>query len=83
VWSRSGAELFYRHGRQYFSVPMTQNGESIQAGPPSLMFEGDYVITSLFPGAPSYDVAPDGQRFIAVKRASDIEQPQRIDVVVG
>jgi serine/threonine-protein kinase len=83
VWSRRGDELFYRNGRQYFSVRVTTAGESIKVGRPLLLFEGDFVQASLFPGSPSYDVAPDGQRFIAVARADDTPRPVRLDVVLG
>jgi Tol biopolymer transport system component len=82
VWSRRGTELFYRSGRQYFSVPVSQAGETITVGRPFLMFEGDYVVSSIFPGVPSYDVSPDGQRFLAVARASDTPRIERLEVVL-
>ena len=82
VWSRRGTELFYRNGQQYFSVPVSQVGETITVGRASLMFEGDYVVASIFPGFPSYDVSPDGQRFIAVARAGDTPRIERLEVVL-
>jgi serine/threonine-protein kinase len=83
VWSRRGGELFYRKGRQYFSVPITTTGSEVRVGRPSLMFEGDFVVASLIPGFPSYDVMPDGQRFVMVVRAGDTPRPLRLDVVLG
>jgi serine/threonine-protein kinase len=83
VWSRRGDELFYRNGRQYLSVPVTTKGGQIGVGRPSLMFEGDFLVASLIPGFPSYDVMPDGQRFIMVARAGDTPRPLRLDVVLG
>jgi eukaryotic-like serine/threonine-protein kinase len=82
VWSRRGGELFYRNGRQYFSVPVT-TGEPIRVGRPSLLFEGDFVVASLTPGNPSYDAAPDGQHFIMVARAGDTPRPVRLEVILG
>ena len=82
VWARGGGELFYRRGRGYFSVPVTV-GDSIRLGRPSLLFEGDYVLASEIPGNPSYDVAPDGQRFVMVARASETPQPRRLELVLG
>ena len=82
MWSRSGTELFYRNGRQYFSVPVSHAGETIKIGRPSLMFEGNFVIGSLFPGYPSYDVSPDGRRFITVMPAADTPQIVRLEVVL-
>ena len=74
VWSRSGTELFYRNGRQYFSVPVSHAGETIKIGRPSLMFEGNFVIGSLFPGDPSRTDVFDGRRFITVMPAADTPQ---------
>jgi dipeptidyl aminopeptidase/acylaminoacyl peptidase len=82
VWSPRGDELFYRNGRQYFSVPITPGDES-RAGRPSLMFEGDFVVASQIPGAPSFGVAPDGKRFVMVARAGETPRPVRLDVVLG
>jgi dipeptidyl aminopeptidase/acylaminoacyl peptidase len=82
VWARRGGEIFYRSGRRYFSVPV-KIGESIQVGRPLLLFEGDYVVAAEIPGAPSYDVAPDGQRFLMVARASETPQPRRLELVLG
>ena len=82
VWSRRGDELFYRVDRQYFAVPVTTT-DPIRVGRPALMFEGDFVVASVVPGTPSYDVAPDGQRFVMVARAGDTPRPLRVDVVLG
>jgi hypothetical protein len=82
VWSRRGGELFYRKDRQYFSVPVTA-GEPARLGRPSLMFEGDFLVASVVPGFPSYDVTPDGQRFLMVARAGDTPRPLRLEVVLG
>jgi hypothetical protein len=82
VWSRRGDELFYRSSRQFFAVPVT-TADPIRVGHAALMFEGDFVVASVIPGAPSYDVAPDGQRFLMVARAGDSPRPLRVDVVLG
>jgi serine/threonine-protein kinase len=82
VWSRNGAELFYRNGRRFYSTSVTRTGQGIEVGQASLMFEGDFVIGSLFPGYPSYDVSADGRRFIAVVRAADTPQIVRLEVVL-
>jgi Tol biopolymer transport system component len=82
VWSRRGDELFYRSGRQYFSVPMAATDHT-RPGRPTRLFEGDFVVASLIPGAPSYSVAPDGQRFVMVTRAGETPRPTRLDVVLG
>ncbi len=79
VWSRRGDELFYRKGRQFFSVPAA-GGDLARIGRPRLMFDGDFVVTG---GAPSYDVTIDGQRFLMLARAGETPRALRLDVVVG
>jgi len=83
VWWRTGSELFYRNGRRYYAVPVSRVGETVTWGRPAFMFEGDYVVSSLFPGCPSYDVSPDGKRFIAVVRAADAPQIRQVEVILG
>jgi serine/threonine-protein kinase len=83
VWSRRGDELFYRKGRQYFSTQVAATGETIRVGRPSLLFEGDFLVTTVIPGNPAYDVAPDGQRFVAVIRADDSPRPVHLEVALG
>jgi serine/threonine protein kinase len=81
VWSRRGDELFFRKGRKYFSVPIVA-GDSSRPGRPTVMFEGNFVLQSEIPGAPSYGVAADSQRFIMVQRLADAPRPVRLDVVL-
>jgi serine/threonine-protein kinase len=82
IWSRSGTELFYRDGRRVFSVPISTTG-TLTVGQPALLFEGDFDSGSLTPGVPSYDVAPDGRRFIMVASAANAGSPSRLDVVMN
>ncbi len=82
IWSHSGTELFFRHGRGVYSVPISTKGV-VTRGQPSLLFEGDFERGSMTPGIPAYDVAPDGQRFIMVSADSDAASPTRLDVVVN
>jgi Tol biopolymer transport system component len=83
VWARDGRELFFRNGRRYYSAAIAWSGGEIRVSRPVLMFEGDFVLASLIPGFPSYDVAPDGRRFIVVAAASDSPQIARLEVVLG
>jgi serine/threonine-protein kinase len=82
VWSRRGDELFFRNGRQYFSLPIVA-GDSSRPGRPTLMFEGNFVVQGDIPGAPSYGVAADSQRFIMVQRLADAPRPTRLDVALN
>ncbi len=56
-WRRDGGELFYRRGRQVFSVALNTSS-ALRAGKPALLFEGPYVSDNVH--GLDYDVAPDG-----------------------
>ena len=65
VWSRDGAELFFRHGRELWAQPFDGDGP---AGPSRRLFDGAFVID---PGGSqaAYDVHPDG-RFLMLRLAA-------------
>jgi eukaryotic-like serine/threonine-protein kinase len=63
AWARSGRELFYRNGPALMAVAV-QTGTGFVAGTPKALFQGQYFGG---PGGRSYDVAPDGSRFLFLK----------------
>ncbi len=68
-WSRHGAELFYRNeADELLSVAVEPRGDALNAGTPQVLFSmSDYLPANIYQA--TYDVAPDGQRFIMNKRA--------------
>jgi serine/threonine-protein kinase len=63
IWSPSGQELFYRNGDRVMAVPVVGQPE-LTVGKPRSLFEGTYFVA---PGInPSYDVSPDGRRFLMI-----------------
>jgi serine/threonine-protein kinase len=66
MWSRDGTELFYRNGSTWMVAAVTLTPE-FRAGRPRPLFEGPYVNV----GGMSYDVTPDGQRFLLLEPAGD------------
>jgi len=64
VWSRDGSELFYRRGRDLFSVAVPEDSD--EPGQPRHLFAGRFLSD---PGGnvPSYDVDPDGSRFLMLR----------------
>ena len=64
VWSRDGAELFYRRGRDLFSVAVPEDSDT--PGQPRHLFAGRFLSD---PGGnvPSYDVDPAGSRFLMLR----------------
>jgi len=81
VWSRDGDELFFKSGRRMLTVPVQTDGQ-MAVGPQAVLFESDFVVTSVVPGAPSYDVAPDG-RFLMVVRSGEQPLPRQLEVVLN
>jgi hypothetical protein len=79
VWARSGHELFYlASGGTVMAVPI-ESTSGFRAGDPSKLFAGPYFTE--FSGS-SYDVSPDGQRFLMIKTAgSAVTNTPRIIVV--
>jgi Tol biopolymer transport system component len=79
VWNRNGRELFYRSGDRMMVVDVaTEPGFS--AGKPRVLFEGPYERT-VFTVA-NYDVSPDGQRFLMLKRSDQgAAAPTQITIV--
>jgi hypothetical protein len=61
VWNRNGEELFYRNGNRMMAVPVQMDGDLV-LGRPTSLFEGRFV----YHGLGSYDVTPDGQRFVLI-----------------
>ena len=51
------------------------------AGTPHALFEGPYTQGS--PGAHSYDVSPDGQRFVMIKASEEELEAQSIHIVLN
>jgi len=65
VWNPRGNELFYRSGRSMMAVAIdTESG--FTPGTPQRLFDGPYM-PSVYSFA-NYDVSPDGQRFLMLKR---------------
>jgi eukaryotic-like serine/threonine-protein kinase len=75
-WKNSG-ELFYRNGNRWMSTHVS-TGMEPHWDPPRLVFETEFIDT---PGI-SYDVSPDGQHLLVVKRAQPVTQ-SRIDLIVN
>ena len=68
AWSRNGRELFYlAPNTAMMSVPV-QTNPTFSAGNPSKLFDGPWSVVQA--AGRTYDVAPDGQRFLMIKDAS-------------
>ena len=77
LWSRDGRELFYRDGSRVFAVPVETEGDFDHATP-KLLFGGLFLTR---PGR-TYDVSPDGKRFLMIKASATTEEGSQPDVVM-
>jgi hypothetical protein len=65
TWARNGRELFYLDASfTLTAVPVDTYGSTFSAGKPAKVFDAKY--PTPFPPR-SYDVSPDGQRFLMIK----------------
>jgi serine/threonine-protein kinase len=78
VWSVSGDELFYRNRDKWMVVSISTEPE-FAAGTPQVVFQGPYGQVSGL----SYDVAPDGQRFLVLQPQYDDSQVRELHVVTN
>jgi len=80
LWSRDGRELFYLapgQGRM-MSVPVVTEGE-FRAAEARTLFEGPYFRG---PTGRTYDVSPDGKRFLMIRSAAGVSETRPQMVVV-
>ena len=65
MWSPDGRELFYlTDGGDRLMVAPIEPGPNLRVGEAISLFEGNY---HTFQGVRSYDLSPDGQRFLRIK----------------
>jgi serine/threonine-protein kinase len=69
-WSTKGDELYYRNGAVWMAVPVTTT-PTFKAGESRTIFRGPYINVPGF----SYDVSPDGQRFLVLQPEDSQEKP--------
>jgi class 3 adenylate cyclase/Tol biopolymer transport system component len=76
LWSPNGDKLYYRNGNDWMEVPIVFE-PSFSSGIPTLLFHGPYINVRGY----SYDIHPDGNRFLLIKPISQIRTSTRIKVV--
>ena len=84
VFNRNGRELFYaaRNGT-LMSVPLRLDGGRLEAGEPQPLFPLQFDLGGELPWhLQPYDVSPDGQRFLVIRRAPGVE-PNGVVVVTN
>jgi serine/threonine-protein kinase len=77
VWSPSGRDIFYLIGQKVMAVEV-ETQPAFQAGTPRLLFEGSHEVQIMR----SYDVTPDGQRFVMIQPGART-LPTQLNVVLN
>ena len=78
VWSANGKELFYRSldGKQFLRVEFDAASGSLR-GSSAVLFKGPYAAHLTEVPLRTYDITPDGKRFIALKEVPRADSPPR------
>ena len=63
------------------AVPIQTQGQTLTAGTPKVLFEGQYVDHSTPSGFQYYDISPDGQQFLMIKEGQT--EAGQINVVLN
>ena len=79
IWNQKGRELFYSSENKMMAVEVATQ-PSFAAGKPRVLFEGQYASPRRPLSGITFDVSPDGQRFLMTKQASSAPQ---INVVLN
>jgi len=86
AWAPGGQDLFYirafaTEGQvALFAVTVDRRGE-IELGRPEELFRGPFTMPQMF--GRSYDLSPDGQRFLMVRRPEQSRALERLVVVLN
>ncbi len=79
LWSPDGRELFYRTGNRVVAVTLGR-GPTVEVSPAQVLFQGGYFGQPGVNG--SYDISPDGRRFLMVQETPRTS-PDQLNVVLN
>ncbi len=78
LWARSGTELFYFDGAGAMTRVAIQTAPAFSAGTPTKVFDTPYYTRAT---GRTYDVSPDGQRFLMIKTSGTEQAPSMVVVL--
>jgi serine/threonine-protein kinase len=85
LWAPSGHELFYVSLTGALMRVGVEHGPSWAATTPTVLIKEGYLMSSIFILGRTYDIAPDGQRFLMIKEGAGADQaaPRSLIVVLN
>jgi serine/threonine-protein kinase len=67
LWGPTGDELFYRTEDRLMRVAVRAEGASFEIDSPETLFRGSFFLENLETVGRTYDISPDGERFLMIK----------------
>jgi serine/threonine-protein kinase len=84
LWSGDGSELFFRTSWKMMAVSVVRADDGLVFGRPRALFDDPYLRPSkISPDVQSYDVTPDGARFVMIERNDLGTANADLRVVIG
>jgi serine/threonine-protein kinase len=83
LWGPGGRELFYLGPGGRLMVVPVQTTPNFTAGTAEILFERSYYAGGAGISGRTYDISPDGQRFLMIKESDDTSTPQSMTVVLN
>ncbi len=80
IWTRGGRELVFRRGDSVMVAAMDPGTGTV--GTPAVLFAGRFDADPGWAQTRSYDVTPDGERFLLLRRPEGAARP-RVHVTIG
>jgi len=80
AWAPDGATLYYQHGQEMMAVEITTDPE-FEAARPQVLFDGLSPANTI--GGYSYDLSPDGDRFVVARPVGESTTASQIHVVLN
>jgi len=81
VWARDGRELFYQVNDAMMAVPVRTADSTFSAGNPTKLFDAAPYYFGI--AGHTYDVSPDGQKFLMIKNAAASDQNAAPSLIVA
>jgi Tol biopolymer transport system component len=80
LWAANGKELFYRSENKVMVVSYT-SAPAFSPSPPQKLFDGRFEVHPRREG--SYDISPDGKRFLMIKQVGQESGINRLNIVLN
>jgi serine/threonine-protein kinase len=82
LWARNGRELFYRQGDQLMAVDVSLQPD-FSTSLPRALFRGSFKARRTWTAEFSYDVFPDGRRFVLIQDIEEATVKTHANLVLG